>query len=514
MPVRIEGNDLKAFPDVSPVKVSWARRWHQGLAMVMRRYGFFALDVDHGSGSTTSKFKVINTCFDEVYPCKTLRTAVFVGGPDDARVFGLEGKREHRGALLKQPKRNWLRRRCSLYRPLLDFVSFTGAGLTPLLQTEEGRTVVGWVANSSHNLLVIGLDVVEELIRYTQGNPERVRFDGNRNLWGAGHEQPAFLYDGHLASGYESEPWADKLGMLLAEAFATAADVPLLCPLPCGLRGAVILTGDDDQAWLEKYEEQLGILGDFPITYFLLPHTNHTPETLACMPESVEFGVHVDALDAPEHYDERCAQQTAEVRQLVGDRPVHTIRNHGHLNRDYWGHLHAWETAGLSLDFNIRGLDGTCPTGSYLPFRVRRPDGAWSSHASLFSTFSDSMFFLQNWPEKKQIKTIKRLADQINRTIPGVMVFNFHPQNVSQVPQVHRAVMQIGRRNGWRAFGAETFRQWLESVDGVRMDETDGNLFLCSSAPITGIALRWPGSSALCQLPTWQGMLKLATPSS
>jgi len=514
MPVIIQESNAEAFPDVSPAKVSCARRWHQGLAMLMRRYGFLALDVDHGRGSTTAKLKVINTCFDELSLSPTVCTAVFVGGPDDARVFGLEGKREHCGSLLKQPQRDWFRKRRPLYRPLLEFMSFTGAGLTPLLQTDEGRTVVGWVGDNSRKLLVIGVDVVEELVRYTQGNPGRVKFNGNKNLWGATHEQPAFLYDGHIVPGYESEPWADKLGMLLAEALATAADVPLICPLPCGLRGGVILTGDDDQAWLEKYDEQLGILGDFPITYFLLPHTNHTPETLARMPESVEFGVHIDALDAPEHYEARCAQQTAEVRQLVGDRPVHAIRNHGHLNRDYWGHLHAWETAGLSLDFNIRGLDGTCPTGSYLPFRVRRADGTWSSHASLFSTFSDSMFFLQKWSEKKQIKTIKRLADQIDRTIPGIMVFNFHPQNVSQVSQVHRAVMQVGRRNGWRAFGAESFCQWLESVDGVRMDEADGNLFLCSSAAVKDIALRWPGSATLSHLPTWQGKLKLATPGS
>jgi len=124
------------------------------------------------------------------------------------------------------------------------------------------------------------------------------------------------------------------------------------------------------------------------------------------------------------------------------------------------------------------------------------------------------MFFLQKWSEEKQIKTIKRLADRIDRTIPGVMVLNFHPQNVSQVSQVHRAVMQVGRRNGWRAFGAETFRQWLESVDGLRMDEADGDLFLCSSAPAKDVALRWAGSATLSYLPTWQGKLKLATSGS
>ena len=106
----------------------------------------------------------------------------------------------------------------------------------------------------------------------------------------------------------------------------------------------------------------------------------------------------------------------------------------------------AWERNGLTLDFNIRGLDGTCPTGSYLPFRVRRPDRSWSDHWSLFSTFSDSMLFMQKWPEAKQIDCISALAGRIESTSPGVIVANFHPQNVDSIPNVHRAVMELGRR--------------------------------------------------------------------
>lgn len=484
-------------------------RWHQGLAIIMRRYGFFALDVDSGGGSVTPKLKAVHTKFDDISARGTLCTVVFLRDPSDARLFGLEGEKEVAGALLKESKRTWFHARRPIYRPLFAFVSFGAGGIAPLVQTDSGRIVIGWLTEGSRKILIIGLDIVEELVRYTQGTPHVEEYTGCKNLWGMAHEQPAFLYEKHIVPGLETEPWADKLGMLIAENIAAAIDVPLISPLPSGLQGGIILTGDDDQAWLEKYEEQLSILRDFPITYFLLPYTNHTAETLARLPRSVEFGMHVDALNQPENYEGCCKQQTIEVRDLLGKHPAHAVRNHGHLNNGYWGHLQAWEAAELSFDLNIRGLDGTCPTGSYLPFRVRRLDGSWSSHTSLFSTFSDSMLFLQKWSEDKQIKVIMRLVRQIEVSCPGILVFNFHPQNVSQVARVHRAVMAIARRKGWRAFGVETFRRWLEVIDGVRMTEVNGVLVLRSEAQVTDLALRSAGSPDLCCVPPWRGEIRL-----
>lgn len=477
--------------------------------MVLRRYGLLALDVDGGTGSITRSLVVINPDFDDIAMRGDRCTVVFLGRPEHASQFGLEGWRESPGRLLFEPKRSWFRKPRPIFHPLLDFVSFTGDGLTPLVQTEGGRVAIGWFARDGRKILLVGLDVVEELVRYTQGNPNRVSFTGNRNLWGAGHEQATFLYSGHIVPRYELQPWADKVGNMLVEAIAVEADIPLISPLPGGVQGGIILTGDDDQAMLEKYEEQLAILGDLPITYCMLPHTNHTQETLARLPETVEFGVHVDALERPGEYAELCNRQTAEVRKLLGDRPAHTIRNHGHLNSDYWGHLPAWEAAGLTFGLNIRGMDGTCPTGSYLPFRVRRPDGSWSTHTSLFSTFSDSMFFLQKWSEDQQIKVIEKLAAQIEETQPGILVFNFHPQNVGHVPRVHRAVVALARRAGWKAFGAESFRQWLDAIDKVRMSELGGGLVLSSEGPVHDLAVRWPGTSISRVLSAWQGSLQL-----
>ena len=485
--------------------VQTSDQWRRNLAAVLRPYGFWGLDPDRGGNSDVGNLCVLNLAWDDLAKTSNSSCAIFVDRSDSAALPGLAYRIESANGLSFSPGRRFFHRREAKFRSLSPSISFIGSGLTPILQTAEGRSTLAWWDYGGRRHLLCGIAIAEELVRYTHGNPERASYAGNRNLWGREHEQAAFLYEGHVLSGYELVPWADRLGFMLADLLARMSGLPLVCPLPNGAKGAVMLTGDDDQAWLEKYDEQLALLGDFPITYLMLPHTNHTRETIAKLPGNVEFGVHVDALDRPDAYAEICASQTENVRALLSPHTARTIRNHGHLNRDYWRHLPAWEAAGLNFDLNIRGLDGTCPTGSYLPFRVRRQDGTWSAHTSLFSTFSDSMLFLQKWSERKQVNVISGLADQIERSSPGVIVLNFHPQNVSSVRRVHASAVAIGRRHGWLAVGADSFYAWWERRDAVRLSVCDQRLYLDAPFPMEGLALRWPNSATTQLLEMWEG---------
>ena len=472
----------------------------EDVAVMLRRYGFVGVDRDGRSGS--KRFGA------------DAGISLLVVGANDS-VPGLSMQPERAGQCLFEPRRWSVLPKRRAYRALLDHVSFTASGLTPIWTAASGRPVVGWWTRGSQRTLVVGLDLVEELVRYTHGDPAKVETAKDKTLWGLGdHERAAYLFEDNIVRGFEMVPWADRLGFLIARALSQATQLPLLSPLPNGATGAVLLTGDDDQAELEKYATQLRLLDGFPITYLMLPHTRHTRASLAGMPATVEFGVHVDALEDQARYAEICVSQTEAVRDLVG-APVRTVRNHGHLNQGYWTQLEAWERSGLTLDFNIRGLDGTCPTGSYLPFRVRRPDRSWSGHWSLFSTFSDGMLFMQKWPESKQIQVIRALADSITATFPGIIVANFHPQNVDSIPEVHRAVKSIAAAPRWTALGAESYAQWLEVVDGISLIE-DGEmlgLVSASSRSIDGVAMQWPDRTEPSPVPTWTGRADLARPA-
>lgn len=158
---------------------------------------------------------------------------------------------------------------------------------------------------------------------------------------------------------------------------------------------------------------------------------------------------------------------------MLRGHDVFAIRNHGHLNSGYWGHLTAWKDFGLWFDLNIRGLDGTCPTGSLLPFSVSAHATEWGAHLSLFSTFSDTMGPYQGMTEGQQVSLVRRIARQVERDVPGILVCNFHPQNVATVEKVHRAVMEIGRRSAWRAYGVTTFAKFLKSFWNARLVQED-----------------------------------------
>jgi hypothetical protein len=475
------------------------------LAIVLRRYGFLGIDPD--GTPVGDRFNVCSLGPGSALP-ETPVSLVIADRSDRDALPGLTQARVPGGSWLYERRAFPFLPRRRRYRALLDHAGFFGPDLTPIWTTARGHTAIGWWQHAGRRHLLVGLDLVEELVRYTQGDPAKVMTAKDKTLWGFGHERAAYLFEDNLVRGSEMEPWADRLGFTVVRALSEATGLPLAAPLPGGAKGAILLTGDDDQAWLEKYENQRRILDGFPITYLLLPHTKHTRETLANMPANVEYGVHVDALEQPERYDQTCAEQTAAVRGLTGRRS-RTVRNHGHLNRGYWTQLNAWQQNGLTLDFNIRGLDGTCPTGSYLPFRVRRADGSWSDHWSLFSTFSDSMLGLQKWPEAKQIDVITKLTKSIESSSPGVVVLNFHPQNVDDIPNVHRAVTALGRRPSWVALGGESYAEWIEALEDVRMVVSPSGVGLTSPRLIEGLALVWPGRSTPVPVPAWRGEQQL-----
>jgi hypothetical protein len=479
--------------------------------MLLRGYGL--LPINGAGDCENALFRMVHLGDQTASLASDSRfTIYFLDDADAGSTLGLDCKiQPGQRFVYSTTRRFWMNWLTPRYYCLLPHISFTGRGNVPIWRDAEGRAVLAWLERGSRRDLVVGMSVVEELIRYTHGDPEQTRRDVNRSAWGYGHERPVYLYDHNLAPGKDTTPWADHLGLSLVELIAQMTGIPLIEPLPGGCRGAVLLTGDDDQAYLEKYAEQIALIGDFPMTYLLLPHTRHSRQTLEQMPRHIELGLHVDALPDPENYRPICAVQCEQVRAMT-DRPVHAVRNHGHLSQGYWGHLPAWEDCDLTLDLNVPGMDGTIRTGSLLPFRVRRADGSWSSHYSLFSGFSDSMHFHLRWSERKQSRRIRTLARSVESGWPGVLVFNYHPQNVSSVTNVHRAIMAQGRSPGWTALGAQSYLRWLQARDLLTLDYQDRKWALLAHGLMDRLAIRIPSKSGweMQVLGPWHGKLALA----
>lgn len=358
-------------------------------------------------------------------------------------------------------------------RTLHPFLRFSGPNTTPLVTDEHGGAVWLWVPCGRSGVLLIGSALPEDLIRYRQGDPALAAAPDTRPVWGFDGERPMYLYDPQLAGEAPGERHADWWTMALVRALADHAGTRFATVLPGGAPGAVVITGDDDQAYLGKYEEQLQEIGDLPITYFLHPLTRHDRGSMARLfaGRRVDLGIHPDALDAPEQYDELFAQQVTWYTALCGAPPL-SVRNHGFLNRGYWGHLPAWLAAGIRCSANLPGLDGRVLNGSLLPARVAW-NGGLTRHWSMLTPIGDGVRFALGMSAAESANCVLDLAESIKASgVPGIVALNLHPQNITETVAMHRAVREVAA-NGFIAWTMRECLEWFERAS-IDLEARDG----------------------------------------
>lgn len=346
------------------------------------------------------------------------------------------------------------------FRTLHASFRFEGEG-EPVVLDDSGRPVWLFLPKNEGGILLVGTALVADLICYRQGDPTAVA--PREAMWDIAGERPIYLFEKQIAGlpRYQ-ERQADFWSMIAARFLADKLRSPLSPILPGGAPGAIVITGDDDQAYLEKYSEQLKLLGNTPITYFLHPLTRHTPATLSSMlgKSSVDLGIHPDALESPGDYARLLKEQCAWFERLVGKR-ASSLRNHGFLNDGYWGHLKPWIDEGISFSTNIPGLDGCAVNGSLLPARVY-DDGCLTGHWSVVTAIGDGVRYVNGGKsDVESANCIFDLADAIRQSaIPGVMLLNFHPQNVGDTRAMHLAAREV-IRSGFIAWNMRDCLDWF-----------------------------------------------------
>ncbi len=352
-------------------------------------------------------------------------------------------------------------------RTLHAYHTFHQASGSAILSDQLTEFVWLWLPVKSGGVLFVGTDLAGDIIRYRQGDPAKETARPTEASWGIAGERPNYLFEEQLKGEPPQERHADWWAIALARFLSDKLGKPLLPLLPGGVPGAVIITGDDDQAQLEKYAEQLTLLERTPITYFLHPLTKHTQETSRSILGKpwIDLGIHPDALDAPDQYDERLAEQVRWYRSLVGRAPV-SLRNHGFLNDGYWRHLPPWLENGIRISSNLPGLDGRVLNGSLLPARLAR-DEILTPHWSVLTAIGDGVRFISGMTETDSAKCVYALADSIRQSsVPGIMVLNLHPQNVGETRAMHEAAMEV-IKSGFHPWTIQQCLEWFELRDGA-----------------------------------------------
>ncbi|QOZ33058.1 GNAT family N-acetyltransferase [Bradyrhizobium sp. CCBAU 53421] len=330
-------------------------------------------------------------------------------------------------------------------RTLRSYMRFAAAEGVPVVTDDEGRAA--WLrlrTAAGGSMIFAGTDIVSDLVRYRQGDPAAANKRPTEPLWGIAGERPNYLFEGQLAGENPRERHADWWCEALSDALTRLCGETRLPMLPNGAPGAIVITGDDDQAGLGRYAQQLEALGPLPVTYFLHPLTKHTPETLVQLRSRgcVELGLHPDALEEPEKYAELFSEQAAWFKQLTGEG-TRTVRNHGFLNDGYWEHAKPWNAHGVKGSSNLPGLDGRMLNGSLLPARLLLDD-TLTDHWSILTAIGDGIVFVYGWNDDQSADCIFGLADDIRKSgVPGVIVVNLHPENIDKTRGMHHAVRKV-----------------------------------------------------------------------
>ena len=335
-------------------------------------------------------------------------------------------------------------------RTLHDVRVYEGERTEAIATVGDGRPCWVRLQKNDCTVLLIGTDLGGDLIRYRQGDPARTTHRTDAPMWGIGGERPLYLYEEQIPAGTEHERQADWWSMALAETVAGLLPHSLRPLAPDAAPGLLVVTGDDDQAALDKYDEQLARLRRLPVTYFLHPQTRHTAQTMRRIAEThrVEWGLHPDALDRPQQYAEAYREQSAWFENLLGRRPD-GVRNHGYLNDGYWGHLPVWLEHDVKVSANLPGINGRILNGSLLPARMAW-QGQLTSHWSILTAIGDGVRFALGMNGTESAQCILDLANRIVASkLPGVIVVNLHPQNVSDTTEMHDALHEVVGRLGF-----------------------------------------------------------------
>jgi hypothetical protein len=337
------------------------------------------------------------------------------------------------------------------------------SGGTVVARFEDGTPAWCELTVDGGRLVLLGTDVTADLMRFRQGDPTRADSRPTEALWGIPGERPLYLFDEQIEAERPWERPADNLARALAELLRGDQHIPPL--LPGDAPGAVVLTGDDDQAYLAKYAEQHDVLGNLPITYFLHPSTKHDRKSLRRLARkrALHLGLHPDALEDPDRYSELFDSQAEWFRQLTG-ASADAVRNHGFLNDGYWRHARAWIRHGVRASSNLPGVDGLVLNGTLLPGRLLL-DGAMTGHWSILTALGDGLVFAAGLSDDEAAQRVEDVAQAVRESgIPGVLVVNLHPQNVTETRALHASVRALGE-NDFVAWNLRDCIDWFARRD-------------------------------------------------
>lgn len=331
------------------------------------------------------------------------------------------------------------------FHPCSWFDGGESGDLDVIVSDQEGRCIWGWLPMARSGVLLVGTRLPADLILIRQGSPGARPTESDLQMWGYQGERPNYLFRDQFEPSNPSDRQADWWIGLLRCVLTRRTSLSPADILPDGAPGVLVVTGDDDAALREHYENQCRFLDGMPVTYFTLQETSALDGPFMRDLSSrydVDWQLHPNALSAPDDYARLLAEQVEWFQSLFGRSP-RLVRNHGFLNQGYWGHLPAWLHHGINGSSNLPGFDGQVLNGSLLPGRLVS-DGHMTDHWSLLNLIGDGVVFADTGSDDiAQRLVLEKGQEILDSGVPGVMCLNLHPVNLPRTEKMHMAARQL-----------------------------------------------------------------------
>lgn len=477
---------------------------HQGLQHVLKAYGIFPIQSEHDddAGLLLLEGDPDKAAEKAREACAKGRDVIWISPPpEEASQFGVTVQPTPLPSIafpILHPQTREMPVAASARYGLRSICSgghFTCTTALPILRNTQNQYEAILQNYKKGRILWIGPNILDEIVRYRHGDPSLPTPEIDYDLNACTCERPQYRFLNQLAQTRKHLPEADLWGWWLAGAIKwLLPEVPWICPLPSGASIALLISGDEDECHSELIDSLAATTSKsaVPYTLFTTRTTNLDGTQLSKLAESgFQYALHPVVQSTPEDYVQELRGQINDFHDKF-EAPPSSVRNHMHLHSGYMDFHKIWEEAGLCMEFNYPGADGTVLNGSYLPLNSCL-NGKWLSLQSCITLFSDYVFQTETTHAQKRFS--QTLA-AMRSGLPGYFTCNFHPFNIKQSRKAIRWLAKQTRKKDCIALGVNdllSFQAKRDSIEIVRtapglyeftQNDTDIPIAFCSSTPI------------------------------
>ena len=359
-----------------------------------------------------------------------------------------------------------------------------------LVESDYGSPSPGLIERQvgKGRLVIFAYDLPECVMRLRQGEPERKGLIPD----GDSIPRPCHLYSGTSAGDAGWIPYADFHCMLLGDVVRRLLSVPVpsFWRLPADAPGALILSGDDDDATTEMREWEMRDVEAMggKMSLYLLPGRSK------CEPEDVErwrrrgheVSVHPDLV--PERPD--AERMLAKLRQDIAAfkkrwrGEARTVRMHCVAWPGYTEPAEVLEEMGVRMESNFfplafprsRARAPYFGMGAAMPMPFARPDGSlvrvWQQpgHLEDDALFGKTQDYSQKLSSEAWKAILDRIFGSIARYFHCVYCANIHPVNYLRFSgEQGRDVMRAAAERGFPILSMEEWLDFWAARDAWRL---------------------------------------------